>query len=100
MSTKPGLIAFTLIGARSTARARANASIAPHEAVATAPPCIGLSEAVPDMNVIDPPARTFGAAYFAAKSAPQKRVSSAGRITALSGCRWESPTSAPAVVNR
>src|SRR5581483_1647053 len=69
VSIRPGWIALTLIGARSTASARAKASTAAHEAVATDAPRIGRIAAAPDMNVIEPPALILVAADLAALKA-------------------------------
>ena len=78
MSTSPGWMVLTLIGARSTARERAKASTAPHDAVATDAPRRGRAAVVPDMKVIEPPEGQIVAANFAALKAPQKRISRAG----------------------
>jgi hypothetical protein len=90
---------LTRIGAKSSANARAKASTAPQEAVATLAPGSGRTAAVPDIQVMDPPRSIFGAAYLAAKSAPQKRVSSAGRNAAVSGANPFPNEIAPAVMN-
>ena len=98
VSTYPGSIVLTRIGARSSASARANASTAPHDADATAAPSSGRHAATPDINVIDPPVAILGAAYFAAYSAPQNRVSIAGRKVSLSGASFLSAINVPAVM--
>src|SRR5581483_10619807 len=98
VSTNPGSMVLTRIGARSIANARANASTAPQDAEATDAPSNGRHAATPDMNVIDPPAAILGAAYLAAYKAPQKRVSIAGRRVLLSGASLLSETSVPAVM--
>ena len=83
---------------RPKVQARANPSTAAQEAVPMAAPGSGRIAAVPDMKIIDPPAPIFGAANFAALTAPQKRVSSAGRTDAASPFSLGSKIISPAVM--
>jgi hypothetical protein len=73
--TSPAQTRFTLTGASSMASARVTASRAPQIPAAMTHPFRGRKPMIPLVRMIDPVVLIRLAAYFAAPTAPQKRVS-------------------------
>ncbi len=71
VSTQPGETTFTRIGASSSDSARASAPSAPFTAATTDPLAPGRSDAIPAVNVSDPPGPERGAPCFARSNAPR-----------------------------
>ena len=78
--TIPAQTRFTLTGASSIASARVTASRAPQIPAAMTHPFRGRKPMIPLVRMIDPVVLIRLAAYFAAPTAPQKRVSKIGGL--------------------